>query len=208
MHHRFIARIRGMGVLATLLALPAGAANTTWKIDPAHSAAHFSVRHLGISNVRGDFTKISGAVQLDDQDITKSTVEVTIDAASVDTRVADRDKDLRSERFFDVANYPTLTFKSKKVEQVAEGKLKVTGDLTIRGVTKEVVLEVEGPTAPIKDPWGNQRTGVTGSTKINRQDFGVKWNAKLDNGGVVVGDEVTITFDVELVKAASAKTGN
>ncbi len=208
MHHRFIARIRGMGVLATLLALPAGAANTTWKIDPAHSAAHFSVRHLGISNVRGDFTKISGAVQLDDQDITKSTVEVTIDAASVDTRVADRDKDLRSERFFDVANYPTLTFKSKKIEQVGEGKLKVAGDLTIRGVTKEVVLEVEGPTAPIKDPWGNLRTAVTGSTKINRQDFGVKWNAKLDNGGVVVGDEVTITFDVELVKAASAKTGN
>jgi len=208
MHHRFIARIRGMGVLATLLALPAGAANTTWKIDPAHSAAHFSVRHLGISNVRGDFTGISGAVLLDDQDVTKSTVEVTIDASSVDTRVADRDKDLRSERFFDVANYPTLTFKSKKVEQVAEGKLKVTGDLTIRGVSKEVVLEVEGPTAPIKDPWGNQRTGVTGSTKINRQDFGVKWNAKLDNGGVVVGDEVTITFDVELVKAASAKTGN
>ena len=208
MHHRFIARIRGIGILAMLLALPAGAANTTWKIDPAHSAAHFSVRHLGISNVRGDFTKIAGAAQLDDQDVTKSTVEVTIDASSVDTRVADRDKDLRSERFFDVANYPTLTFKSKKVEQVAEGKLKVTGDLTIRGVSKEVVLEVEGPTAPIKDPWGNQRTGVTGSTKINRQDFGVKWNAKLDNGGVVVGDEVTITFDVELVKAASAKTGN
>ena len=208
MHHRFIARIRGIGILAMLLALPAGAANTTWKIDPAHSAAHFSVRHLGISNVRGDFTKIAGAVQLDDQDITKSTVEVTIDVSSVDTRVADRDKDLRSERFFDVANYPTLTFKSKKIEQVGEGKLKVTGDLTIRGVTKEVVLEVEGPTAPIKDPWGNQRTGVTGSTKINRQDFGVKWNAKLDNGGVVVGDEVAITFDVELVKAASAKTGN
>ena len=208
MHHRFIARIRGIGILAMLLALPAGAANTTWKIDPAHSAAHFSVRHLGISNVRGDFTKIAGAVQLDDQDVTKSTVEVTIDASSVDTRVADRDKDLRSERFFDVANYPTLTFKSKKIEQVGEGKLKVTGDLTIRGVTKEVVLEVEGPTAPIKDPWGNQRTGVTGSTKINRQDFGVKWNAKLDSGGVVVGDEVAITFDIELVKAASAKTGN
>ena len=208
MHHRFIARIRGIGILAMLLALPAGAANTTWKIDPAHSAAHFSVRHLGISNVRGDFTKIAGAVQLDDQDITKSTVEVTIDVSSVDTRVADRDKDLRSERFFDVANYPTLTFKSKKIEQVGEGKLKVTGDLTIRGVTKEVVLEVEGPTAPIKDPWGNQRTAVTGSTKVNRQDFGVKWNAKLDNGGVVVGDEVAITFDIELVKAASAKTGN
>lgn len=208
MHHRFIARIRGIGILAMLLALPAGAANTTWKIDPAHSAAHFSVRHLGISNVRGDFTKIAGAVQLDDQDITKSTVEVTIDVSSVDTRVADRDKDLRSERFFDVANYPTLTFKSKKVEQAGEGKLKVTGDLTIRGVSKEVVLEIEGPTAPIKDPWGNLRTAVTGSTKINRQDFGVKWNAKLDNGGVVVGDEVAITFDVELVKAASAKTGN
>ena len=112
----------------------------------------------------------------------------------------DRDNDLRSEKFFDVAHYPSITFKSKKVEQVAPGKLKVTGDLTIRGTTKEVVLDVEGPTVPLKDPWGNTRVAAAATTKINRQDFGVKWNATLDNGGVVVGDDVSIVIDVELVK--------
>src|SRR6267142_278588 len=185
--------------LAAGLSLPA-AANSNWQIDPAHSSAQFSVRHLAISTVRGAFSKVTGSVVLDDKDISKSTVEVTIDANSVDTRVPDRDNDLRSEKFFDVAHYPSITFKSRKVEQVAPGKLKVTGDLTIRGTTKEVVLDVEGPTAPLKDPWGNTRNAATASTKINRQDFGVKWNATLDNGGVVVGDDVSIIIDVELVK--------
>jgi len=151
---------------------------------------------------------VSGTVQFDDKDISKSSVEVTIDAASVDTRVPDRDKDLRSDHFFEVEKYPTLTFKSTKVEQVEAGKLKVTGDLTIHGVTKQVVLDVEGPTAPVKDPWGNQRAAANATTKINRQDFGVKWNAKMDNGGWVVGDDVTITIDVEMLQKGAPKSGD
>src|ERR1700737_5452309 len=190
--------------LAGALSLPAAAATSTWQIDPNHSAAQFAVRHMAISTVRGAFTKVSGTVQWDDQDITKSTVEVTIDAASVDTRVADRDKDLRSDHFFDVSKYPTITFKSKRVEQAGSGKLKVTGDLTIHGTTKEVVLDVDGPTPAVKDPWGNERAAATATTKINRQDFGVKWNATMDNGGVVVGDDVTITIDIEMVKKKGA----
>jgi polyisoprenoid-binding protein YceI len=163
---------------------------------------------LAISTVRGAFTKVTGTVQLDDKDISKSSVDVTIDAASVDTRVADRDKDLRSDHFFDVEKYPTITFKSTKVEQVEPGKLKVTGDLTIHGVTKQAVLDVEGPTAPVKDPWGNQRAAVNATTKLNRQDFGVKWNAKMDGGGLVVGDDVAITIDAEMVQKGAAKSGN
>jgi polyisoprenoid-binding protein YceI len=194
--------------LAGALSLPAAAATSTWQIDPNHSAAQFAVRHLAISTVRGAFTKVSGTVQLDDKDVSKSSVNVTIDAASVDTRVADRDKDLRSDRFFDVEKYPTLTFKSTKVEQAEAGKLKVTGDLTIHGVTKQVVLDVEGPTAPVKDPWGDQRAAANAATKINRQDFGVKWNAKMDSGGLVVGDDVAITIDVELVQKGAPKSGN
>jgi polyisoprenoid-binding protein YceI len=194
--------------LAGALSLPAAAATSTWQIDPNHSAAQFAVRHLAISTVRGAFTKVSGTVQLDDKDVSKSSVDVTIDAASVDTRVADRDKDLRSDRFFDVEKYPTLTFKSTRVEQVEAGKLKVTGDLTIHGVAKQVVLDVEGPTAPVKDPWGNQRAAANATTKINRQDFGVKWNAKMDSGGLVVGDDVAITIDVELVQKGAPKSGN
>jgi polyisoprenoid-binding protein YceI len=186
--------------LAAALSLPAAAATSNWQIDPAHSSAQFSVRHMAISTVRGAFSKVTGSVVFDDKDISKSTIDVTIDANSVDTRVPDRDNDLRSEKFFDVAHYPSITFKSKKVEQVAPGKLKVSGDLTIRGTTKEVVLDVEGPTVPMKDPWGNTRVAANATTKINRQDFGVKWNATLDNGGVVVGDDVSIVIDVELVK--------
>ena len=195
-----LSRIALTAGLAAALSLPAAAANSNWQIDPAHSSAQFSVRHLAISTVRGAFSKVTGSVVFDDKDVSRSTVEVTIDANSVDTRVPDRDNDLRSEKFFDVAHYPSITFKSRKVEQLATGKLKVTGDLTIRGTTKEVVLDVEGPTAPMKDPWGNTRTAANATTKINRQDFGVKWNATLDNGGVVVGDDVSIIIDVELVK--------
>lgn len=204
----FTSRMGFTTALAAVLALPGHAATSSWQIDPNHSAAQFAVRHLGISTVRGAFTKVSGTVQLDDKDISKSSVDVTIDAASVDTRVADRDKDLRSDHFFDVVKYPTLTFKSTKVEQVAPGKLKVAGDLTIHGTTKQVVLEVDGPTPAVKDPWGNQRAAVSATTKINRQDFGVKWNATMDNGGVVVGDDVAIILDVEMVQKAPAKSGN
>jgi len=188
--------------LAAVLSLQASAATSNWQIDPAHSAAQFSVRHMAISTVRGAFSKVTGSVVLDEQDITRSKVDVTIDVASIDTRQPDRDKDLKSERFFDAANFPSITFKSKKVEQTAPGKLKVTGDLTIRGTTKEVVLDVDGPTAAVKDPWGNQRVAVSATTKINRQDYGVKWNANLDNGGVVVGDDVSIVIDAEMVKQA------
>jgi polyisoprenoid-binding protein YceI len=203
-----LTRAISVAALAVTLSLPTTAATSTWQIDPNHSAAQFAVRHLAISTVRGAFTKVNGSVQLDDRDISKSSVEVTIDADSVDTRVPNRDKDLRSDHFFDVEKYPTITFKSTKVEQAEPGKLKVTGDLTIHGVTKQVVLDVEGPTAAVKDPWGNQRAAANATTKINRQDFGVKWNAKMDGGGLVVGDDVAITIDVEMVQKPAAKTGN
>ena len=194
--------------LAAMLSLPAVATTSNWQIDPNHSSAQFAVRHLGLSTVRGAFTKVNGTIQLDEKDIAKSSVEVTIDAASVDTRVEGRDKDLRSDHFFDVEKYPTLTFKSTKVEQAEPGKLKVTGDLTIHGTTKQVVLDVEGPTGAVKDPWGNQRAAATATTKINRQDYGVKWNAKMDNGGWVVGDDVAITIDVEMIQKGAPKSGN
>jgi len=207
----YLTRISRIAILASMalgLSRPAAAASSTWQIDPQHSSAQFAVRHLGLSTVRGAFSKVSGTMQLDDQDVTKSTIEVTIDVNTVDTREPDRDKDLRSERFFDVAHFPTMTFKSKKVEPLAPGKLRVTGDLTIRGTTKEVVLDVDGLTAPTKDPWGNQRVAASATTKINRQDYGVKWNAKLDNGGVVVSDDVNITIDVEMIQKAGARSGD
>lgn len=205
-HH--LSHVAIAAAAAAVLSLPASAGTSTWKIDPQHSSAQFSVRHLAISNVRGAFSKVTGRVILDENDVTKSAVDVTIDVSTVDTREPNRDNDLRSDKFFDVAHYPSITFKSRKVEQVAPGKLKVTGDLTIRGTTKEVVLDVDGPTAPVKDPWGNQRAAVNATTKINRQDFGVKWNATMDNGGVVVGDDVPITIDVEMIKQVPAKSGN
>lgn len=188
---------------AGLSCFPVIAATTTWQIDPAHTAAGFAVKHLMISTVRGQFKGVNGTVVWDDQDITKSTIDVTIDAKTVDTSEPKRDEDLRSDRFFDTAKYPTITFKSKKIENVSAGKLKVTGDLTIHGVTKEVVLDVEGPSNPIKDPWGNTRVAANATTKVNRQDYGVKWNANMDGGGVVVGDDVNITIDLEMVKKAA-----
>jgi polyisoprenoid-binding protein YceI len=191
--------------LAAALALPASAGTTTWQIDPQHSSAQFGVTHLMISTVRGEFHGVKGTVVLDDQDITKSTVNVTIDATSVDTREPDRNKHLKSPDFLDVAKYPSITFKSTKVEQASPGELKVTGDLTIRGVTKQVVLNVDGPKAPIKDPWGLQRSAVSATAKINRQDFGVSWNQTLDSGGVVVSDDVRITLDVEMVIPPAGK---
>jgi polyisoprenoid-binding protein YceI len=195
MGHAF-SRIALATGLAAALVLPAVAATSNWQIDPAHSAAQFAVKHLAISTVRGAFTKVQGTVRFDDQDITKSTVDVTVDAGSVDTRQPDRDKDLRSDHFFDVEHYPAITFKSKKVEQVSLGKLKVTGDLTIHGVTKEVALDVDGPSAPIKDPWGNQRMGVSASAKISRRDFGIGANY----GPAMIGDEISITIDAEMAQ--------
>ena len=191
--------------LAAAIALPASAGTTTYQIDPRHSSAGFGVTHLMISTVRGEFHGVTGTVVVDDSDVSKSSVSVMIDATSVDTREPDRDKHLQSEAFFDVAKYPTITFQSTKVERNADGSLKVTGDLTIRGVTKPAVLTATLPKAPIKDPWGLQRTAVSASTKINRQDFGVAWNQKLDSGGVVVGDDVNISLDVEMIIPPQAK---
>jgi polyisoprenoid-binding protein YceI len=177
---------------------------TQWQLDPAHSAAHFSVRHLMISNVRGEFTKLTGSAQINPADLAKSTVEVTIEAGSLNTREPQRDEHLRSPDFFDVANYPTLTFRSKRVEPLGAEAFKLTGDLTIRGVTKQVTFDVDGPTPSVKDPWGNTRAGVTASAKVNRKDFGLVWNALTEAGGVVVGDEVKITIDAELIQLAPA----
>jgi polyisoprenoid-binding protein YceI len=190
---------RTLSTLLIALSLGAIAASTataqeTWQIDPMHTAAQFSVRHLGISTVRGAFTKVSGTVLLDEANPAKDQIQTAIEAASVDTRVEMRDNDLRSPNFLDVQKYPTITFKSKKVEAAGAGKLKVIGDLTIHGVSKEVVLDVDGPTPVIKDPWGNPRRGASASVKIIRQDFGV-------NGAPgVVGDEITISLDVEFFK--------
>ena len=187
-------------ILAAVLAISSPAATTTWIIDPQHTAAGFSVKHLMISTVRGQFKSVTGIVVWDDQDINKSTVDVTIDANTVDTSEPKRDADLKSANFFDVAHYPTITFKSKKIEPVSAGKMKITGDLTIHGVTKEVVLNVEGPTGAVKDPWGNTRVAASATTKINRQDFGIKWDNKMDNGGLVVSNDVDITIDLEMIK--------
>jgi len=171
-----------------------------WEFDPEHTGVQFKVRHLMVSSVRGEFEKVSGKIVYDEADVTKSTADVTIVASSINTRVAKRDEHLRSPDFLDVAKYPTITFKSKRVEKAGNGTLKMTGDLTIRGVTKEVALTVEGPTPAIKDPMGNNRVGGQATTKIHRKDFGLVWNKALETGGVVVGDEVDITIDVEIYK--------
>jgi polyisoprenoid-binding protein YceI len=177
---------------------------TKWQIDPTHSAAHFSVRHLMISNVRGEFTKLSGSALILPADPAKSSVEITIDAASVNTREPQRDEHLRSPDFLDVAKYSTLTFRSKRIDALGADNFKVIGDLTIHGVTKEVTFDVEGPTPAVKDPWGNIRAGITASGKINRKDFGLVWNALTEAGGMVVGEEVKITIEAELIQQAAA----
>ena len=182
--------------IGTLMVSSAALADT-WKIDGNHSAAQFSVRHMGISTVRGAFTKMSGTVEYDAANIEKSTINVTIDAASVDTRVEARDKDLKSDHYFDVEKYPTLIFKSTKIESAGAGKLKATGDLTLHGVTKPVVLSVEGITEPMKDQRGTLHMGATASTTIDRTQFG------MTTGTAMVGSEITITIDVELTKPAA-----
>lgn len=183
--------------LAMTLSLAGSAQAATWEIDPGHSAANFSVRHLMVSNVRGAFGKVTGTVTVDDKDITKSTVDASIDVSTIDTREAKRDEHLKSPDFFDAAKFPAITFKSTKVEKAGD-KLKVSGNLTIHGVTKPVVLDVEGPAKASKDPWGNTRSGFSATTKINRKDFGLVWNKALETGGVAVGEDVTITLDIEV----------
>ena len=190
--------IASVAIGATLLAATAQA--TTWNIDSAHTSAQFAVRHLVISTVRGQLGKVTGVVNLDDGDLAKSSVAATIDAQGIDTREPKRDEHLRSPDFLDVAKFPTITFKSTKVEKVADDKYRVTGDLTIRGVTKPVVLDVSGSPTPLKDPMGNVKLGGSATTRINRQNFGVSWSKSLDGGGLVVGDDVDVTIDVEVVK--------
>lgn len=191
-------RIWLASVAVVALAVSASAQVETWNLDPFHSAAQFAVRHNGISTVRGAFAKLSGTVQYDPSDPTKTVIEATIDTNSVDTRVDPRDKDLRSANFFDVEKFPTITFKSKHVESSSKGKLKVTGDLTIHGVTKEVVLDVDGPNGPNKDQRGNQHMGASATTQLSRKDFSVNGAP----GGV--GDDVQILLDVEMVKPAAS----
>jgi len=172
----------------------------TWQIDPDHSSFQFKVRHLTVSNVKGDFTKVKGAVTMDDKDISNLNVELTIDAASINTGHAKRDEHLRAADFFDVARYPTITFISKKVMKDGPDRLKVTGDLTMHGVTREVIVNVEGPTQEVKDPGGNFRRGATGTARVNRKDFGLTWNRALETGGLVVGEDVDIFVEIELIK--------
>jgi polyisoprenoid-binding protein YceI len=174
---------------------------TTWNIDPAHSIAEFKVKHMMIANVKGHFSKVSGLLIRDESDPANDRVEATIESASIETRNEQRDAHLKSADFFDVEKFPTLHFKSTVIKVVGEGELSVEGNLTIRGVTRNVRFAVEGPTPPAKDPWGNTRIGISASTKINRKDFGLTWNTALESGGILVGDDITITLDAQFVKA-------
>ena len=199
-------RLALMGIALAALAAPVRA-GTTWEIDPAHTNVQFAVRHMMISTVRGEFGKVSGTVEADDQDLTRSKVTAAVDPATINTREPKRDEHLKSPDFFDVARFPTITFVSKKIEPAGEGRWKMTGDLALHGVTREVVLDVDSPATTVKDFQGNVRAGARATTKINRKDFGIVWNKSLDGGGIAVGDEVEITIDVEGVKKAAAAGG-
>jgi polyisoprenoid-binding protein YceI len=185
--------------LLSSLSLAGSARADAWEIDSAHSGAHFSVRHMMVSTVRGDLGKVSGTVSLDDKDVTKSTVDATVDVTAINTREPKRDAHLKSPDFFDAAKFPTITFKSKKVEAATPGHLKVTGDLTMRGVTKSVTLDVEGPSAAVTAMGGTKR-GATITGKLNRKDFGLVYNKVLETGGVAVGEDVNVEIDLELNK--------
>jgi polyisoprenoid-binding protein YceI len=169
-------------------------------IDPAHTCATFAVRHMMITNVRGEFQKVSGKVSYDPENLDATRVEITLDATSISTRDAQRDTHLKSADFLDVEKFPAITYVSRSIKEAGAGKLKITGDLTIRGTTREVTLDVDGPTPPNKDPWGNTRIGATATTTIRRSDYGVLWNTALETGGVLVGEAVTITVDVSLIQ--------
>jgi polyisoprenoid-binding protein YceI len=173
----------------------------TWKLDPAHSSAEFKVRHMMIANVKGRFSGLSGTLTEHTVDASLSSIEASVDVSTVNTGDPQRDAHLKSADFFDVEKYPTMTFNSTKVEKKAADEYRVTGDLTLHGVTKPVTFEVEGPSAPAKDPWGNTRIGISATTKINRKDFGLNWNAALETGGFLVGEDVHITVDAQFIRA-------
>jgi polyisoprenoid-binding protein YceI len=176
-------------------------ATTTWNIDPAHAVADFKVKHMMISNVKGHFSKITGSLTLNGSDLTQSMVEATIDASTIETSDPQRNGHLKSADFLDVEKFPTLSFKSSRITPLEDGEIKVEGDLTIHGVTRRAIFTVEGPTPPTKDPWGNTRIGISATTKINRKDYGLVWNAALETGGLLVGEDVAITLEVEFIKA-------
>jgi polyisoprenoid-binding protein YceI len=193
--------LRGLSaLLAVLLALPGAAVAETWTIDPAHTVSSFSVRHLMVTNVRGAFEITRGAVEYTPGDPKSVRANVVIETKTVNTRNQRRDDDLRSDNFLNAEKFPSMTFKSKRVENVRAGGFDLVGDLTIRDVTREVLLKVDGPTAPVKDPQGNRRVGASATTSINRKDFGVNWNRAIEAGGVVVGDEVKIEIDVQAIE--------
>lgn len=177
-----------------------------WQIDSRHAVAQFSIRHMMVANVRGTFTGITGSANFDGKKVKGLAVDATIDAKTVNTGEEKRDEHLRGAEFFDVAKYPSITFKSKKAVESGKGSFKLKGDLTMHGITREVELSVEGPTAVVKDPWGNERVGATATTKVNRKDFGIEYNKLLEAGGAVIGDDVNITLDIELVKAKPTAT--
>jgi polyisoprenoid-binding protein YceI len=181
---------------------PAAVAIATWNIDPTHSVAEFKIKHMMISNVKGTFPKVSGALTLDESSLTKSHVEAVIDVSSINTGDAQRDGHLKSPDFFDIEKFPSMSFKSSSIAQVGDGQLTVTGALTIRDVTRSVEFAVEGPTLPMTDPYGNTRVAVSATTKIGRKDFGLVYSPTLETGGLLIGDEVTITLDIQFIKAA------
>jgi polyisoprenoid-binding protein YceI len=198
--------LRKLAFAAALIATPALAHAAEWDIDPSHSSVSFTVKHLMVSNVRGEFSKVKGSATWEKPDFSDAKVEVVIDAGSIDTREAKRDAHLKSPDFFDVQKFPTLTFKSKRVEKGKEkGHLTLVGDLTMHGVTKEVAFDVTGPTAEQKTPWGTTSVGADAKAKINRKDFGLGWNKALETGGVVVGEDVNIEIGLELSKTAPLK---
>ncbi len=186
--------------LLVMAVTPALAGVSVWQIDPAHSSAQFAVRHLMVSTVRGTLGKVTGTAKVDEADLTRSSVDATVDATTIDTREPKRDAHLKSPDFFDVATYPTITFKSKQVKKIDDGKFQVLGDLTLHGVTKEVTLNVEGSPQPFKDPAGNVKIGGVATTRLNRKEFNIVWNKSMDGGGVVVGDDVDVTIDLELIR--------
>ena len=185
---------------AAILAIPSIASASPWIIDVDHSNIGFKVRHMMVSNVKGDFAKFSGNVDIDDKDLAKTKVDAVIETASINTGVAKRDEHLKSPDFFDVAKYPTMTFVSRKVKKEGLDKLKIYGQLTLHGVTKDVVLDVQGLNKSFKDPWGNIKRGASATTTINRKDYGLVWNKAIESGGVMVGDEVNISLEIELLK--------
>ncbi len=194
-----------MASIISLVVTPIAAFAQTWNIDSNHSAAQFSARHMMVSTVRGELGRITGTVSFDGKDVSTVSVETSIDTTALDTRVEDRNTHLKSADFLEVDKYPTITFTSKRATPVGDGRFNLTGDLTIHGVTKEVVLDVEGPTAQIVDPRGNARIGATATTTINRKDFGLTWNRMLEAGGLVVSEEVGVTLDLELMRAVDSE---